>query len=95
GKATFYNPGIGTGACGKTHGDNEHVVAIPRSFFTSANPNLDPMCNACARVKGPKGSIIVKVVDICPTCPGNTIDLSPAAFSQIGIQDEGRISVSW
>ncbi|RKP23259.1 barwin-like endoglucanase, partial [Syncephalis pseudoplumigaleata] len=95
GEATYYNPGVGTGACGKVHGDNEHIVAIPKIFFKSANPNADPMCNTCVRVKGPNGSLVVRITDICPTCAATAIDLSPAAFSAIGVMEKGRIDISW
>ncbi|KAI8051219.1 RlpA-like double-psi beta-barrel-protein domain-containing protein-containing protein, partial [Syncephalis plumigaleata] len=95
GQATYYNPSVGTGACGVVHNDNEHVVAIPKSYFKSANPNADPMCNQCVRAKGPNGSLVVRVVDICPECPQFNIDLSPAAFAVLGFLDKGRIDISW
>ena len=37
----------------------------------------------------------VTVVDRCPGCGVNDIDLSPAAFSDLANEGLGRISVSW
>ena len=35
------------------------------------------------------------VVDLCPSCEGYHIDLSPGAFTQLASQDTGLIQVYW
>lgn len=60
-----------------------------------ANPNNNPTCGKYINVHGPKGSVKVKVVDTCPPCVSGDLDLSPAAFNEIGEFDKGRVSTSF
>jgi len=58
------------------------------------------ICGSCLRVKGPKGSVDIQIVDQCPfdtnpICYGGHIDLNPAAFQQIGDLITGIIPISW
>ncbi|KAI9227439.1 MAG: hypothetical protein DHS80DRAFT_17165, partial [Piptocephalis tieghemiana] len=52
-------------------------------------------CFRCLLVTGPLGSVKVRVVDECPTCNTGALDLSPAAFREIGLEIDGRIPVGW
>jgi expansin (peptidoglycan-binding protein) len=40
-------------------------------------------------------SVTVKVVDKCPGCKTDDIDLSPAAFQRLAPLPAGRIQVTW
>ncbi|RKP25853.1 RlpA-like double-psi beta-barrel-protein domain-containing protein-containing protein [Syncephalis pseudoplumigaleata] len=95
GDGTFYNMEGGYTACGEKHSDSEHYAAVAPSWFTTGNHNNDPICRKCALVKGPKGQVKVHINDICPPCARDSIDMTPAAFSQIADQADGRVSVSW
>ncbi|MBI3111796.1 MAG: hypothetical protein HYZ01_09510 [Ignavibacteriales bacterium] len=53
------------------------------------------MCGACVLVTGPRGSAVVRSVDLCPECKPGDIDLSPQAFSRIADTTLGRVNVSW
>lgn len=55
----------------------------------------DDGCGKCARVKGPKGSVRVKIMDSCASCSGDDIDLSMGAFKKIADLDVGRLDVTW
>jgi expansin (peptidoglycan-binding protein) len=52
-------------------------------------------CGACARVEGPRGSVVVRIVDLCPECKRGHLDLSPQAFSKIADLPQGRVDISW
>ncbi|CAK9139501.1 unnamed protein product [Ilex paraguariensis] len=41
------------------------------------------------------GSVTVTVVDLCPGCPSNGLDLSLEAFSAIANPDAGRINIDF
>ncbi|KAI8384341.1 RlpA-like double-psi beta-barrel-protein domain-containing protein-containing protein [Radiomyces spectabilis] len=94
GDGTFYT--VGMGSCG-TDDSNEDMVAALNApqMGSSSNPNNNPNCGRKARVKGPKGSVTVKIVDTCPPCKKGDLDLSPAAFAKIADMSEGRVSISW
>ncbi|KAJ2300315.1 hypothetical protein IWW55_003996 [Coemansia sp. RSA 2706] len=94
GDGTFYTPGLGS--CGKTNTEADLIAAINApQYGSNANPNQAEVCGKCALVKGPKGEVKVTITDRCPVCKSGDLDLSPAAFNQIGDADEGRISISW
>ncbi|KAG8765621.1 hypothetical protein FRC12_007396 [Ceratobasidium sp. 428] len=65
----------GTGACGGRSKNTEHVVAIG-----GANKST---CGKTATVTYKGKSVKVKVVDECPVCGHDNIDLSPSAFEQL------------
>ncbi|XP_038696883.1 EG45-like domain containing protein [Tripterygium wilfordii] len=39
--------------------------------------------------------VTVKIVDLCPGCQGNSLDLSQEAFSQIADPNAGRIQIEF
>jgi rare lipoprotein A (peptidoglycan hydrolase) len=53
------------------------------------------MCGKCIEVKGPKGSVVVKVLDKCPECKKGAVDLSKSAFEKIADVSAGRVPSSW
>ncbi|KAG0172109.1 hypothetical protein DFQ28_011502 [Apophysomyces sp. BC1034] len=96
GDGTFYNPSAGTGSCGWENSDSELVAALNApQMANGANPNKNPKCGDRIRVKGPKGSVTVKIVDTCPPCQSGSVDLSPAAFNKIADFAQGRVPISW
>ncbi|OAD00420.1 hypothetical protein MUCCIDRAFT_148187, partial [Mucor lusitanicus CBS 277.49] len=88
GDGTFYNPGLGS--CGQDNSSDDLIAAL-----NGANPNHNPICGKYINVKGPKGSVKVKIVDTCPPCVKGDVDLSPAAFGKIADFDAGRVKISW
>lgn len=94
GKMTYYTPG--QGSCGKTHTENDLVVAISQSMYgTYANPNASPMCAKSASIKCGGKTIKAAVVDKCMSCGKADIDVSPAVFKQCGALSAGVITVTW
>ncbi|CAG8486873.1 1255_t:CDS:2 [Ambispora gerdemannii] len=94
GDGTFYNCGLS--ACGGTYHDSDYIAALNKpQWGNPINPNNNPICGSVARVTGPKGSVTVTIVDLCPECLFGSLDLSPAAFNQIADQSAGRVPISW
>ena len=46
-------------------------------------------------VTGPRGSVVVRVVDQCPECKHGDLDLSPQAFQLLSPLAAGRVPISW
>ncbi|CAE6448359.1 hypothetical protein ACGC1H_005527 [Rhizoctonia solani] len=90
GKGTWYNPSVGTGACGWRNKDSEFVVALGPSKFKKVKK-----CGQSITVKSGGKSVQVKVVDLCPSCGGGSLDLSPAAFKKLAPLGKGVIQVTW
>jgi hypothetical protein len=63
---------VGTTACGSNHKSTELIAALNAPQFDPAtphgNPNNNKLCNRLAKVKGPRGTVVVKIVDKCPGC---------------------------
>ncbi|KAK8097096.1 RlpA-like double-psi beta-barrel-protein domain-containing protein-containing protein [Apiospora kogelbergensis] len=94
GDMTYYDPGLG--ACGRTNGPNDAIVAVPFAFFTAANPNKDPMCGRKLKVNYKGKSKTVTIVDKCYGCKGNDIDVTPSVFKELaGGLGAGRVKVTW
>ncbi len=53
------------------------------------------ICGASVSVTGPNGTIIIRIVDLCPGCADGSIDLSPEAFAQIADTSLGRVPITW
>lgn len=89
GEGTFYLPAGGLGSCGTALFDNDAIaaLAIPRRAGVP--------CGSCARVSGPKGSVVVKIMDSCAGCKWDDIDLARGPFLQIADESVGRLQVTW
>jgi expansin (peptidoglycan-binding protein) len=103
GHATYYTSADGTGACMlEALPEPQYVGALNRFDFYS--PTVDgkgyqqaSLCGAYARVTGSKGSVDIKIVDLCPDdiCTKGHLDLSPEAFAAVGDIGDGYIPISW
>jgi len=52
-------------------------------------------CGAYVFVTGPKGTVTVRIVDLCPECTAGHLDLSREAFALIADLPLGRVSITW
>lgn len=97
GDGTYYDAGLG--ACGKVNTDSDFIVAISQQRYNkqtpNGNPNNNPLCGQKLNVSYEGKSVQVTIVDSCPGCSYDSLDLSPAAFSQIADKDLGRIQLEW
>lgn len=88
GDATYYTPGT-TGACGIKTPADKLVGALGPALYSKDN------CGQCATVTGPKGSVTVLLNERCGGCKGESMDLSPQAFTQIADKSAGRVKITW
>ena len=78
GEATYYDAN-GTGACGLPASTDFMVAAINDEQYSKEN------CGKCVSVTGPRGAVVVRIVDKCPGCDAGDLDLSQTAFGKIDI----------
>ncbi|KAK0420937.1 hypothetical protein QR680_014977 [Steinernema hermaphroditum] len=91
GHFTYYTD-QGYGACGTPiNADSQLLVAVSYTYFTSSNPNNDPVCKGvCVKVEYKGKSITVPVKDKCWGCGRNKLDLSEPAFKALENLGVGR-----
>lgn len=53
------------------------------------------ICGASVSVTGPKGTVLIHIVDLCSGCMAGDIDLSPQAFDAIADTSRGRVPITW
>ena len=90
GVATYYDA-TGAGACSfdPTPGDLDVAAMNAPEFAGSA------VCGECVAVTGPRGSVTVRIVDLCPECLAGHLDLSAEAFAKIAVPADGRVAIRW
>jgi expansin (peptidoglycan-binding protein) len=89
GEATYY-AADGTGACGFKASPNDlNVAAMNKSQYANS------WCGQCVLVTGPKGTVKVRIVDLCPGCAHGDLDLSEEAFTAIASLSAGRVKITW
>ncbi|MDE3056722.1 MAG: hypothetical protein KGJ59_02025 [Bacteroidota bacterium] len=94
GEATFYFPRYAsdsTGSCSFDLSPGDTLIGA-MNLIDYENSKL---CGAVISVSGPRGTVVIKIVDLCPECPQGNIDLSPQAFAQIADTVLGRVPIHW
>ncbi|MCA9974878.1 MAG: hypothetical protein KC413_03985 [Anaerolineales bacterium] len=91
GEGTYYWEANGDGNCMFGPSPDDLMVAA----MNHVDYNNAALCGAYANVTGPKGSVVVRIVDQCPECPAGDIDLSPEAFVKIADLYLGRVPITW
>ncbi|XXH02813.1 hypothetical protein Hte_009200 [Hypoxylon texense] len=89
GDITYYTPGLGS--CGQTDTEADKVVALSPSQFST----LPDLCGKDIVITLNGKNTTAKVVDKCPACSPNSIDVSPSVFQDLASLDAGRLQVSW
>lgn len=90
GIATFYGA-TGEGAClFDASPDDLMVAALNAEEYDNA-----AFCGAYLHVTGPKATITVRIVDLCPECKAGHLDLSQEAFALIAEPVQGRVAITW
>ena len=94
GEATFYDYVVGSGSCSfdstDTASDDSMVGAMNQYDYLNSQ-----ICGACLSVTGPRATILIRIVDLCPGCVKGGIDLSPNAFLLIADTSQGRVPITW
>src|SRR5512139_781349 len=90
GIATYYDA-TGAGACSFDPSPGDLMVAaLNNDEYDNA-----AYCGAYVQVNGPKGTITVRIVDLCPECHTGHLDLSREAFAAIADLPQGVVSIAW
>jgi expansin (peptidoglycan-binding protein) len=87
GIATYY-AATGEGSCSFEASSNLDVAAFDSDDFAGSRT-----CGTCLQVRGPKGSVTVRVVDSCPDCQPHHLDLAESAFTKIADREAGRVPI--
>jgi expansin len=90
GVATYYSA-TGSGACSFDPSPNDLMVAA----MNAQEYDNAAVCGAYVGVTGPKGTVIVRIVDLCPEYLAGHLDLSQEAFGQIADLVQGRVAITW
>ncbi|KAI1650949.1 RlpA-like double-psi beta-barrel-protein domain-containing protein-containing protein [Daldinia loculata] len=89
GDLTYYTPGLGS--CGETNTETDMVVALSPVQFTT-----DPQaCGKKIQIHMGDATATATVVDKCPGCSADSIDVSPAVFQSLAPLTVGRAKVEW
>jgi expansin (peptidoglycan-binding protein) len=96
GKATYYDD-AGYGACGTLiNAATDNLVAVSYTWWTTANPNNDPVCNLNVEVSYNGTTVTIPVRDKCPSCDSTHLDLSKPVFQRFANTDQGVINgITW
>jgi expansin len=90
GVATYYYA-TGEGACGFPASPGNLMVAAMNQVEYAGSA----VCGEYVHVKGPKGEVTVRIVDLCPGCGAGHLDLSQEAFAAIADLPQGRVNITW
>ena len=90
GIATYYDA-TGAGACSFDASPSDLMVAA----MDAPEYDNSAVCGEFVSVTGPKGTIQVRIVDLCPECQAGHLDLSQQAFAQIADLPQGVVPITW
>ncbi|TFK99547.1 RlpA-like double-psi beta-barrel-protein domain-containing protein-containing protein [Pterulicium gracile] len=101
GSGTHFDVAVGYTACGTLHSNDQFLVAASAPLYDSTaidgNPNNNQICGRQISISGPAGGpVIATVVDRCPVCAQNDMDMTPSLFQAVvGDLGIGRAEISW
>lgn len=90
GEGTYYWEADGTGNCLFDQTGNLMIAAMNQYDYGTAD-----LCGAYIQATGPKGSVVVRIVDQCANCEDEQVDFSPEAFAVIADIPDGRVDITW
>src|SRR5580698_9018717 len=89
--ARYYNPLQAGDRCSiePLRGDGRYA-SLPRGRYGNGTD-----CGAYLTITGPRGTVQAEIVDVCPGCSADQLDLSTAAFAQLQPLADGTVPVSY
>ncbi|PON38617.1 Expansin [Parasponia andersonii] len=102
GTATYYTPPYVPSACFGNNDEGVKIAAASEAVWdnkAACGRKYRVRCTGATNQGVPKpcrgGSVVVKIVDLCPAGCQGTIDLSQEAFSQIADPNAGKIKIEY
>lgn len=102
GDITIYEPNGNTGACGTNLSNEDMVVALSIEAFGASTYDkmtgaaTNKWCGQQINVFYQGRTVSAKIMDMCPGCKGDDIDLSPAAWKALtGSDEKTRYKATW
>jgi expansin (peptidoglycan-binding protein) len=89
GDGTYYDA-TGVGACTLAPAADHLTAAMNAPDYAQA-----AVCGQYVEVTGPRGTVTLRISDLCPECAAGDLDLSAEAFARIADPVAGRVRVSW
>ncbi|KAF2005025.1 hypothetical protein P154DRAFT_384265, partial [Amniculicola lignicola CBS 123094] len=91
------------GACGTNLQDSDPVVALSIDAFGASTYDYmtgaatNKWCGQKIMVQyGDREAVPATIMDMCPGCSGDDIDLSPAVWSKVtGVEEMTRYKATW
>lgn len=101
GDFTIYDNNGGFGACGTALHDTDMIVALAAPAWGASTYDVmtgaatNKWCGQKIQVNYNGKSVVATIMDLCPGCVGDDIDLSLAAWNAIGMVEKTRIKGTW
>jgi Fe-S cluster biogenesis protein NfuA len=86
-QATWFTPSKDV-CTGKTNPGTAMIAALSTDLYGKTSIE-SKYCGRCARAKGSKGTVMVKITDACSTCEKYSFDLTKSAFQCIASLNAG------
>jgi expansin (peptidoglycan-binding protein) len=91
GEAVFYNPGLAEDRCSiEPLAPDGLYASLPAGQYRDGTE-----CGAYLDVTGPLGTVQAEIIDMCPGCAADQLDLSTAAFARIQPTSAGTAQVTY
>ena len=86
-----HDDATGPAACSFDPDPRERLIAA----MNAVQYGQADWCGASVQVDGPKGRVVVRIVNRCPECPAGHLDLSREAFAKIADLVTGIVPIRW
>lgn len=95
GDATYYS--VGADNCGTSSSDTDYVCAISQQLYNTVtdSESISEYCGHMINITYNDKNVQVKVVDSCPSCDKDSLDLSPSAFEALADLEIGVLAIEW
>lgn len=82
--------------CGGFYGDNDYVAALAPSRFAGTNKSMDhPLCYSTILIKGPRCSVLSKILDQYEKCEHDDVAVSPVVYNNLVGGRGDKYGVKW
>ncbi|KAG5642125.1 hypothetical protein DXG03_003597 [Asterophora parasitica] len=88
GRATYFE--VGLGSCGWTNVDTDYIVALSPSTYAGG-----VHCGKQITITNSGISATATVVDTCPGCGPDDLDMSPSLFARFQPLAQGVFQMGW